>query len=104
MKKTVKLNNGLEMPILGFGTFLAKPNEVKDAVKVALKVGYRHLDCARIYKNEKEIGEALREVFADPSLKIKREDIWITSKIPAQCLRPEKVKGYHKTFQASSVN
>jgi diketogulonate reductase-like aldo/keto reductase len=67
------------MPLLGLGTFLAKPGEVKLAVKTALRLGYRHLDCAECYDNQKEIGEALQESYAE--LKISRKDIFITSKL-----------------------
>jgi len=73
------LNNGVHMPLLGLGTFLAKPGEVKEAVKVALRLGYRHLDCAEAYNNQKEVGEALQEAYAE--LKISRKDIFITSKL-----------------------
>ena len=67
------------MPALGLGTWKANGKEVKNAVKHALEVGYRHIDTAAIYNNEVEIGEALKEVFAEG--KIKREDVFITSKL-----------------------
>jgi len=75
----VKLNNGLEMPIVGLGTWKSKPNEVKNAVIYAIEAGYRHIDCAYAYQNEDEVGAALKEKFGDGT--ITRKDIWITSKI-----------------------
>lgn len=87
----LKLNNGLEMPLLGFGTYLIKPEEVKPAITAAVKAGYRHIDCARLYKNEKEIGDTLQEIF-NGSSGIKREDLWITSKLPPSAMKPEDVE------------
>ena len=54
--KTLAFSNGDAVPQFGLGTWLSKPNEVYDAVIEAVKAGYRHIDCAYIYKNEKEIG------------------------------------------------
>jgi len=88
---SITLNNGTHMPLLGLGTFLSKPGEVGKAVKVALNTGYRHLDCAEGYDNHKEIGQALKEVFAEG--KIKREDIFITSKLNCFYNDPDKVDG-----------
>lgn len=87
----LKLNNGLEMPLLGFGTYLIKSEEVKPAITAAVKAGYRHIDCARLYKNEKEIGDTLQEIF-NGSSGIKREDLWITSKLPPSAMKPEDVE------------
>lgn len=77
--KTLKFNNGDEMAAIGLGTWKSKPGEVKKAVITALEAGYKHLDCAAIYGNEKEIGDALKEVFSKGN--IKREEVWITSKL-----------------------
>ena len=76
--KSLTLNNGNTIPQFGLGTWKSKPGEVKSAVKSALKVGYKHIDCAAIYGNEKEVGEGLTESFAENV--VKREDVFITSK------------------------
>lgn len=78
---TATLNNGNKIPLVGLGTWKAKPGEVGAAVKTALlEGGYRHIDCAAIYGNEKEVGEALKEVFATEGGP-KRSDVFITSKL-----------------------
>jgi len=73
------LNSGHKMPQIGLGTWLSNPGEVGEAVKMALEVGYRHIDCAQSYGNQAEIGEVFNSVFN--SGKIKREEVFITSKI-----------------------
>jgi alcohol dehydrogenase (NADP+) len=88
--KTLKFSNGDSMPILGLGTWKSKPGEVYKAVKVALRVGYRHIDCARIYGNEAEIGKAFAECFQEGV--VKREDIWVTSKLWNDSHAPEHVQ------------
>jgi alcohol dehydrogenase (NADP+) len=77
------------MPALGLGTWLSQPNEVFEAVLTAIKTGYRHIDCAHIYKNEKEIGEALHKAFRDGL--VKREGLWVTSKLWNDSHLPEHV-------------
>jgi len=72
---TFKLSNGAEFPLLGFGTWQAPDEEVKKAVAVALKAGYRHLDLAKVYQNQKAIAPAIAESG------VPRSDIFITSKL-----------------------
>jgi len=79
MNKTITLNNGALMPSLGFGTWQAAPGQVEKATEVALASGYTHIDAAKIYGNEAEIGTVLHKVFSQGS--IKREDLFITTKL-----------------------
>lgn len=78
VQKTIKLNSGYDIPTLGLGTWKSLPNQVGQAVRYALtEAGYIHIDGAMIYRNEPEVGKAYAEVFKS----IKREDIFITSKL-----------------------
>lgn len=71
-----KLNNGIDIPCIGYGTFQTPDGKsVEDGVKEALKIGYRHIDTAYFYQNEKGVGKAIRESG------VKREDIFVTSKL-----------------------
>jgi 2,5-diketo-D-gluconate reductase A len=72
---TIRLNNGVEIPQLGFGVFQVKPEETVEAVRNALEVGYRHIDTAEMYGNEKEVGQAIRESGLD------RSEVFVTSKL-----------------------
>ncbi len=87
--ETLKFKNGDNMPAIGLGTWKSGKGEVGEAVKIALKNGYRHIDCASTYGNEAEIGEAFSEVFSEG--KIKREDVWVTSKLWNDSHRKEHV-------------
>lgn len=79
MCANVTLNTGATIPAFGLGTWLSKPGEVGKAVEEALRTGYRHIDCAHIYGNEKEVGEAFEKCFKEEVCK--REDVFITSKL-----------------------
>ncbi len=57
--KTITVNNGLKMPALGLGVFQTPADETKEAVRAALDAGYRHIDTAAAYGNERQVGEAL---------------------------------------------
>jgi len=74
-----ELNDGRRMPLLGLGTWKSKPGEVKAAVAHALRSGYRHVDCAAVYKNEAEVGEAIAEALEAGVCA--RKDLWVTSKL-----------------------
>jgi alcohol dehydrogenase (NADP+) len=88
--RTLSLANGDAMPALGLGTWRAEPQAVGRAVRQALELGYRHIDAAAIYGNEAEIGEALEQAFADGV--VRREHLWITSKLWSDCHAPEDVR------------
>jgi 2,5-diketo-D-gluconate reductase A len=72
---TVPLNNGVEIPQLGFGTFKIKPEETAEATRTALEIGYRHIDTAQMYGNEKQVGEAVHASGLD------RGQVFVTSKV-----------------------
>jgi alcohol dehydrogenase (NADP+) len=78
------------MPPIGLGTWKAAPGEVGAAVRSALRLGYRHIDCAAIYGNEAEIGAALHAALEQGQLA--REQLWITSKLWNDCHAPEQVR------------
>ena len=76
LKSTTKLNNGIQIPRLGLGVYQIPPGKsTVNAVKYALKIGYKHIDTAMIYGNESDVGKALKD--SD----VKREDIFITTKV-----------------------
>ncbi|THX97590.1 putative aldehyde reductase I [Aureobasidium pullulans] len=81
-----QLNTGAKIPAVGFGTWQAAPKEVESAVECALKEGYRHIDCAAIYRNETEVGEGIRKSG------VPREDIFITGKLWNTKHAPEDVE------------
>jgi diketogulonate reductase-like aldo/keto reductase len=86
--KTTTLSNGIKMPILGIGTFLVNEQDGYETVKEALKVGYRHIDTAQAYRNETEIGRAIKDSG------IPREEIFVTTKLSARKL------GYKEASEA----
>ena len=84
------LNNGSgEIPALGFGTSLSDNTKTRGAVKTAVEVGFRHLDAAERYRNEAEVGAAIKELLADKI--VRREDLFITTKLWNNNHRPERV-------------
>ncbi len=85
------LNNGSgEIPALGFGTSLSDRSKTRNAVKTAVEEGFRHLDAAERYRNEAEVGAALKELFAHGT--VRREDLFVTTKLWNNNHRPERVK------------
>ncbi|BBX63255.1 oxidoreductase [Mycobacterium saskatchewanense] len=82
---TIELNDGVAIPQLGFGVFQIKPAETAAAVKTALDIGYRHIDTAEMYGNEKEVGQGIRDAGLD------RGEVFITSKLN---------NGFHKPDDA----
>ncbi len=88
-QQTLTLNNGIgEIPALGFGTSLSDNRKIRDAVKTAVEVGFRHLDAAERYRNEAEVGAALKELFAQGT--VCREELFVTTKLWNNNHRPER--------------
>uniref|UniRef100_A0A8I6AV33 Aldo-keto reductase family 1, member C1 n=1 Tax=Rattus norvegicus TaxID=10116 RepID=A0A8I6AV33_RAT len=92
-QQTVRLSDGHFIPVLGFGTYA--PREVPkskalEATKIAIDAGFRHIDSAAVYQNEKEVGLAIRSKIADGT--VKREDIFYTSKVWCTFNHPERVQ------------
>jgi diketogulonate reductase-like aldo/keto reductase len=91
------LNNGSgAIPALGFGTLIPDPVATEDATKVALEVGFRQLDASERYRNEREVGKAMQDVFK--AGKIRREEVFVATKLWNNNHRPERVK---PAFEAS---
>ena len=89
MEKKILLNNGVKIPTPGFGTFLTPDGATcVEAVKAAIAAGYTHIDTAAVYKNEKSVGEGIKESG------IKRENLFVTSKVW------NTERGYDKTLKA----
>ena len=78
------------MPALGLGTWKSEPEEVYRAVRSAIEVGYRHIDCAAIYQNEDEVGRALSDAFQAGD--VTRDEVWVTSKLWNDAHAPEHVR------------
>src|SRR5690348_16256055 len=72
------LNNGMQIPAVGFGVFQTPPDETATAVQTALEVGYRHIDTAAAYGNERQVGEALRRSGIDRSEVFVETKVWIS--------------------------
>lgn len=72
------LNNGIQLPTIGFGVFQAPPEETTTAVREALQIGYRHIDTAASYQNERQVGDALRQSGLDRSEVFLETKVWIS--------------------------
>ncbi|XP_076235142.1 aldo-keto reductase family 1 member A1 isoform X2 [Calliopsis andreniformis] len=90
---SVRLLSGHDMPTVGLGTWQAKPEEIETVVTTALDVGYKHIDTAFNYNNEEAIGTVLKKWFAKGG---KREDLFITTKLPHYGNRPSDVEKFIK--------
>jgi 2,5-diketo-D-gluconate reductase A len=83
---TITLNDGRTIPQLGFGVFQIDPGETAQAVTAALEAGYRHIDTAEMYRNERGVGEAVRASGLD------RADVYVTSKLSNACHEPDEAR------------
>jgi 2,5-diketo-D-gluconate reductase A len=92
---TIRLNNGVEIPQLGFGVYQIPPEETAEAVGRALEIGYRHIDTAEMYGNEKEVGEAVRASGLD------RGEVFVTSKLNnGSHRRDDALRAFDGTLEA----
>ena len=92
---TIALNNGVSIPQLGYGTFQIPPDETKDAVLTALEVGYRHIDTAQGYANEKGVGDALA------ASGLARDEVFVTSKLNNSYLtHDDALAAFDRTLEA----
>ncbi|KAB7495273.1 Glycerol 2-dehydrogenase (NADP(+)) [Armadillidium nasatum] len=100
----VTLNNGYKFPMIGLGTGLAFEDQMKNALRVAIDYGYRSIDTAYLYTNEVAIGEELQNLIK--SGKIKREDVFVTSKTTLKRLRLDYLDLYliHHPFGIQNVD
>jgi 2,5-diketo-D-gluconate reductase A len=90
---TIALNNGVEIPQLGFGVYQIPPEDTAQAVTAALEIGYRHIDTAEMYQNEKGVGEAVR------ASGIPRDEIFVTSKLNNGFhRRDDALRGFDQTL------
>lgn len=83
---TVSLNDGASIPQLGFGVYQIEPDETANAVKTALDIGYRHIDTAEMYQNERGVGEGIRNAGLD------RAEVFVTSKLNNGFHRPDDAR------------
>ncbi|WP_106401759.1 aldo/keto reductase [Actinocorallia populi] len=91
----VRLNNGVQIPQVGFGTYQIPPEKTREAVLTALEVGYRHIDTAQMYGNEREVGEAVRDSGID------RDEVFVTSKLNNGAhARDAALKAFDGTLEA----
>ena len=88
--KYIKLNTDAEMPIIGLGTWRSEPGEVYQSIRWAIKLGYKHIDCASVYDNQKEIGQAIHDAIKEGD--IKREELFVVSKLWNDSHAPENVR------------
>lgn len=86
LEESYRLNNGVEIPKLALGTWLIDDDKVADAVRSAVEIGYRHVDSAQAYGNERGVGEGVRDCG------VPREQLFVTSKVAAE----------HKTYSAAA--
>lgn len=92
--KTITLSNGTAIPAMGFGTYRMEPEKTAATVKCAIEAGWRHIDTATIYGNEKEVGQGVRESG------VPREELFITTKLQGR----DRDKGYDGALRAFDLS
>lgn len=98
LQDTIQLNNGINMPGIGLGVFQVENDATAEIVKNAIEVGYRSIDTAAIYGNEAGVGEGIKQALA--TMDLKREDLFITSKVwNAGLSYDETVAAYEESLQ-----
>ncbi len=91
----IALNDGQAIPQLGYGTYLVPAEETAEAVRAAIEAGYRHIDTAEMYHNERGVGDGIR------SSGLAREDVFVTSKLSNACHRPDDARrAFDETLEA----
>ena len=99
LDETYRLSNGIKIPKLGLGTWFINNNDVVQAVKDAVKIGYRHIDTAQAYQNEKGVGEGIK------ACGVNREDLFVTTKLAAEVKTyDEAVKSIDKSLKTLGIN
>lgn len=97
--EVITLNNGAKIPQLGLGTWFIPNDKVADAVKSAVKIGYRHIDTAQVYGNERGVGQGVRECG------IARDELFVVSKVAAECKTyKETVASIDKSLSRMGLN
>ena len=97
--EVITLNNGVKIPQLGLGTWFIPNDKVADAVKSAVKIGYRHIDTAQVYGNERGVGQGVRECG------IARDELFVVSKVAAECKTyKETVASIDKSLSRMGLN
>ncbi|XP_031377997.1 NADPH-dependent aldo-keto reductase, chloroplastic-like [Punica granatum] len=98
-----ELNTGAKIPSVGLGTWQSDPGLVGKAVAAAVKIGYRHIDCAQVYDNEAEIGSTFKTLFDEGV--VKREELFITSKLWCTDYDPDDVpKAFERTLRDLQID
>ena len=99
LDETYRLSNGIKIPKLGLGTWFINNNDVVQAVKDAVKIGYRHIDTAQAYQNEKGVGEGIK------ACGVNREDLFVTTKLAAEVKTyDEAVKSIDKSLKTLGLD
>lgn len=105
LSSTITLNNGVKMPRIHLGVYMTSGNECSNAVAAALRAGYRAIDSAEWYANEREVGSTISKFLSskDNSAGLKREDIWFTTKLKDNASYDATRKAIKKSIEKSGL-